>query len=1000
MLGFLMAILVSINTFAFSPAVSPDGKRVVFSYMGDLWEVSVSDSIAHRLTDSKGYDTAPIFSPDGSKIVFASNRYGSYDLFVMPSDGSENPRRLTYHPGYEYPQFIKDNYLYFSSWRTEFRGAIYRIPLTGGTPERVYNFFMNRIIPGPGDSLIFERGFTHSWRRKYRGPANRDIWIMTKDAKFMKRLTHFDGRDAFPMYSSGKIYFVSNRENSGNLFVMNTDGSHVKQLTHFKNEVLDPRISEDGCTIVFTVLGQLYLYHVDSGRLDTLRFKAPMDKKFSDPYYKELTKNAAEIKVSPSGKELAFVVFGDIYVMDTKTHSVKRITYTPEPEKDLSWNPVREEIAFTTLKDGNWNIYKVDPVDDSLFVNATEFKFTRLTDTPFTEKNPVFSHDGKRIAYKTRQGTLWVMDANGQNRRKIADFNDVLWISWSWDSKWLAFSRTALGWREDVYVVKVDSNMAPVNISDHPDDDYKPMWSYDGRRISFASRDEEGNLFIKYVILRKEDADKDAKYFKSLKDSLKSAPEVKIDFDDIGSRIRTVYKFQGGYNYYTSDKWGLNFLIQAEDLNSNDIWMTDLSGHRVKRITKDNVEPKMFFFSGKKIYYLTGEGEIFESDFEGNSKPMPFHLQILVHNGTFRKALFEELWWALNDGFYDPNFHGVNWKEMFKKYLPYARNAYENEDFYQFVRYMLGELNASHLGIWGSDDEFSEKSGVIGIVPVKTRKGIKVLQVIYNSPAYEAGIAKGDVLIKIDGVKLDTIKNYYSALIGKRNKKVKIIRIHEGKTDTLRVKAISYWKLRRMIYKEWVRANKQFVDSVSHHNLAYIHIRAMDMESVKEFKRELYAQRDRKGLVLDIRYNDGGSTHDIILDILRRAHYLYSVKRGEKEKEYRSLFSWDKPVVLIINSNCYSDAEIFPAGFKQLKLGKVVGTPTFGAVIGTDDITLFDGITVFRVPSEGWYRLNGKSLELGPVQPDIYVENPPIYDNTTGDPQLKKAISVLMKEIR
>ena len=203
-----------------------------------------------------------------------------------------------------------------------------------------------------------------------------------------------------------------------------------------------------------------------------------------------------------------------------------------------------------------------------------------------------------------------------------------------------------------------------------------------------------------------------------------------------------------------------------------------------------------------------------------------------------------------------------------------------------------------------------------------------------------------------------------------------------------------------MIYKEWVRANKQFVDSVSHHKLAYIHIRAMDMESVKEFKRELYAQRDRKALVLDIRYNDGGSTHDIILDILRRAHYLYSVKRGEKEKEYRSLFSWDKPVVLIINSNCYSDAEIFPAGFKQLKLGKVVGTPTFGAVIGTDDITLFDGITVFRVPSEGWYRLNGKSLELGPVQPDIYVENPPIYDNTTGDPQLKKAISVLMDEIR
>lgn len=1008
MMSILLLLLTTIKpiVFGFTPSISPDGKKIVFSYMGDLW--ITNDTLAYRLTDSKGYEISPIWSPEGKYIVFTSNRYGSFDLFVIPSDGSTDPKRLTYHPGYEAPLFIENGYVYFSSRRDEFRGAIFKISLSGGTPVKVWNFDVNRIVPGPGDTLIFERGYTPSWRRKYRGPANRDIWIMTRDTKFVKKITHFNGRDAYPMYShyDGKIYFVSNddKENSGNLYVMNMDGSGRKQLTHFKNEVLWPRISYDGKTVVFSVLGHLFLYHVDSGKLDTLHIFATQDKKFSNPFYKTLEKNATEIAPSPNGKELAFVVFGDIYVMglDKKKDecNIRRITYTPEPEKDINWDPVSEKLVYTTLKDGNWNIYQVSPVDDSLLCKATEFKFKRLTNWKGTEKSPIFSPDGKRITFKARQGTLYVMNADGSHVRKLADFNDVLWVSWSWDSKWIAFSRTALGWREDVYVVKVDSSMKPLNISNHPNDDYKPMWSYDGRRISFASRDAEGNLLIKYVILKKEDADKGPKFFKSLKYSLKKPGIVKIDFDGIENRIKTVYRFHGGYNYYTQDKEGLNFLIQAEDLNANDIWMVDISGHKVKRITKGSVEPKMFFFSpdGKTIYYLTGEGEIFKSNLEGSSEPLSYHLNVLVDNQKLKKALTEELWWYLNDGFYDPHFHHVNWKAMFKKYLPFTMSTYDNEDFYVFVRFMLGELNASHLGIWGSGDKFNEKTGLIGITPEKTKHGFEVKRVIYNSPAFIKGIKRGDLILKIDGASLDTIKNFYSALVGKLGQKVKIIVQHPAKQETLCVRTVSFWKVRDLLYREWVRANREYVDIVSHGQLAYIHIQAMNLKSLKEFKHALYEQRNRKGLVLDIRYNGGGSTHDLILNILRRTRYLYSIDRGEREKEYSSLFSWDKPIVLLINSLCYSDAEIFPAGFKQLKLGIIVGTPTFGAVIGTNNVTLFDGVTVFRIPSEGWYRLNGKSLELGPVQPDVYVENPPIYDNRTGDPQLRKAIEILMKE--
>ncbi len=997
MLGFAVSLIISLSsvTFGFTPAVSPHGDKVVFSYDGDLW--ILEDSVARRLTDSKGYEISPIWT--GRDIVFVSNRYGSWDIFVMPADGSEGPRRLTYHPGYEAPLFVKDGFVYFMTWRSDFRGAVYRISLNGGTPEPVWNFNVNRITPGPGDTLIFERGFTPSWRRKYRGPANRDIWLMTPDLKFMKRITSFEGRDAYPMYSryDGKIYFVSNDnpENVSNLFVMNTDGTGRRQLTHFKDDVMWPRISEDGKTIVLSVLGKLYIYRVDTGELKPLSFRLSADKKFSDPFYRTFKSKATEIAISPNGKELAFVVFGNIFVMNLKNREVRRITHTPEPEKDISWCPNGEKIVFASLVDGNWNLYQVTPLDDSLLSGATEFSLKRITEREGTEKRPVCSPDGKKIAFLTDQGTLNVMDEDGSVKR-YDQFNDVIWISWSPDSRWIAFSRTALGWREDIYVVKVDSSMEPVNISNHPNDDYRPLWSLDGRRIAFASRDENGNLEIKYVILRKEDAEKTAEYFKTLKDS--TPGEVRIDFDDIGDRIRTVYTFKGGYNYFNQDKWGLNFLIQAEDLNANDIWMVDLSGTDVKRITRESVNPEMFFFSpdGEKIFYLTEEGKIFRATKEGESTPVPFKVTFLVDNAGFRRALMMQLWWALNDGFYDPNFHGVNWKAMFKKYLPYATSAYENRDFYIFVRFMLGELNASHLGIWGTGDEFNEKTGLLGIVPEKVKNGFRIRRVIYNTPAYINGLKKGDVITKIDGIKLDTIPNFYSALIGKRGKKVKLI---VNGTDTLKVRCVSYGKLRNLIYREWAKWNREFVDSVSHGKLAYIHLIGMNLRTVKQFKRELYEQLDKEGLVLDIRYNGGGSTHDIILNLLRRTHYLYSVNRGEKEKEYSSLFSWNKPVVLLINSLCYSDAEIFPAGFKQLKLGKVVGMPTFGAVIGTKNITLFDGETVFRVPEEGWYRLTGRNLELGPVEPDIYVENPPIYDNRTGDPQLKTAIKILLEEV-
>jgi len=353
------------------PAPSPDGQYVTFSYYGDIWIGSIKGGPARRLTDSEGYESVSLWSPDGKWIAFVSDRYGSDDIFIIPRDGGQPPKRLTYFSSGEYPLFWDENsqYIYFSATRTEYRGAVYRVSIAGGTPERVYDFRMlsATLIPD-SQILLFERGGTAWWRRRYRGPASRDIWKMDLKSGEVKRITDFNGRDAWPMYSkiTRKIYFVSNQgdENSGNLWEMDLRGLNRKQLTFFKEEVFFPKISWSGNVVVFEKLGELFAYDVEENAVRKLNFNINEDYKTTEEIVIKLSKDAREFALSPDEKELAFVVYGDIYVMELEGDNpgkIKRVTFTPEPEKDIAWNPVKEEIIYTSLKDGDWDLYTIRP---------------------------------------------------------------------------------------------------------------------------------------------------------------------------------------------------------------------------------------------------------------------------------------------------------------------------------------------------------------------------------------------------------------------------------------------------------------------------------------------------------------------------------------------------------------------------------------------------------------------------------------------------------------
>jgi len=992
------------------PALSPDGTRLTFSLYGDLWVIDTGGGRAERLTVSTGYESIARWSPDNTWIAFESDRWGNDDIFLMPADASAPAERLTYYSMHDglYGWTPDGAYVLFGSYRHTFSSAQYRVHHTGGMPQMILDFSARDICILPdGETILYTRNGASWWRRRYRGGNDKEIWQKVLPDGISKRLTNAPGFDGYPMFSShdDRIYFVSNRNDDGvkNLWRMNLDGTDPVQLTFETEDIFFPCIAANGKTIAYECDGYISVYDVGNERARPVPISVTEDHKENQETYKVFTSQATEFSLSPDEKELAFVVHGDIFVMsfkEGKPDKTARVTSTPYIEKYISWHPEKKMILFTSMQDNDLDIYTVTPAEKKTFAEDLLFSVRKVLDTPDTESKPVFSPDGGRIAYFKHKRTLFVMDADGRNSRELYPEHDVLWIDWSPDSRWIAFSRTALGWREDVYVVPVDGSHDAVNISNHPNDDYKPMWSMDGKRISFASRNAVGDLWVKYVFLQKPDEEREPEFWETYEPDTGKISVV-IDFDDIEERIHTVAKVQGYYNIIDQSPDGQQYVVFSNNLESDDIWTVDWRGKDLKRITENSVRPKQFTVSENKeqIYYLSGTGNLYKATIAtASSSPIPFSIGMYIDRELEQEQVFREAWWALQDGFYDSNFHGVDWRLMYEKYHDRALASRTARDFQMVIAMMIGELNASHLGVWKRASD-PETTGAMGIIfdGRYTGRGAKVMSIIENSPADEDKVAidPGDIITHINGTEVKANDNIYAYLRNMNGKEIVLTLREPGGTRNVRITPKDPWAIARLVNKAWVRANKDYVHETSHDRIGYVYIASMGVSDLRKFEHDLYQELDRDGLIIDIRYNGGGNIHDQLLEILRRTVYAYSIER-DGQKEYNSLFRWDKPIALLINEYCYSDAEIFPAGFKELELGTVVGQSTFGAVIGTNDIQLLDE-TWFRIPGTGWYTLSGTNLENTPVTPDVYVANAPEQDGKTGDDQLRRAIEIVQE---
>lgn len=996
------------------PALSPDARLLAFDWRGDIWMVPAEGGAARRLTDHVAHESFPRWSPDGREIAFSGDRHGADDIFVVGLDGGA-PERLTFHSDWDriYDWSADGASLYFGGRREARFNLILAVPRAGGLPVRVtHDRAYNVAVSPDGKWLAYVRGYTNWWRKGYRGPASRDIWVRAMEGGPSHHVVAWKGNDDDPCWSGdGRALFFTSERDDGIANLWRQDlaftGDRVDpagppvQLTRLDEDgiqFLD--VSRDGSLAAFEWRGGIWTVPTRGGEPRRVVIDCSGDLKRNPVTRRVLSRGATEFAFAPGEEQVAFVVEGELYaalVEDGELKDPVRLTETDAREKDLAWLG-ENELLYASDRHGSDDIFllrSVDP-DEPRLGRSRYREEVRLTDSDETERQPLVSPDGETVLYRRDVRFLWVMNPDGGGQRLLLDQPGILHCDWSPDSRYVALSYTTLGSAEDIFILDVEEGGEPVNVSNHPNDDFHPLWTGDGKRLSWASRTDDGFYHIKYLWLTWEEADKtDAEREREEETAAKddgdeeeAAPvAVSIDWEDYADRTRTVCTVRGYYWDYDQSPDGKHYALRTDVVEDMELWTVDWDGSRLIRLTRGGANPDRMRWSedSESVRYLS-DGRIQSIKNEDGAHPetLSFSVALTVDERARRLQKYREAWRLLDDGFYDANFHGTDWETVRAKYEPLAAEAVMIDDFNDILREMIGELNASHLGVWGGPrpGRGDDRTGQLGFTPDDDYDGpgVRVEEVLPRGPLDREGrrVKPGEVILAIDGRAIAPRENYYPLLDHKAGEEVDLRVAADGSgKDARTITVTPLASVYRLAQKHWVEENRRLVDRLSGGRLGYVYMSAMGDGNWDTFLEDVFSRAmGKEGLILDVRWNNGGHIHDQVLTFLSRRAYGYTQGRDDREPTFDATQRWEGPVVLLINERSYSDGEIFPMGFKALGLGRVVGMPTFGAVIGTSNTQLIDG-TTFRIPGSGWYRLDGRNLENDPVTPDVLVPEVP-----------------------
>ncbi|GAB4198086.1 MAG: S41 family peptidase [Thermoflexibacter sp.] len=1051
------------NWFRYA-AISPDGTKIAFTFKGDLYVVPTAGGTAQPLTFHEAHDFMPVWSKDGTKIAFASDRFGNFDVFVIDALGGE-PTRLTYHSNSEYPYAFSadDKFVLFGGQRldavshrqypTASQPELYQVAVSGSRVQQVWTVPAEDVqVSKNGQFYIYhdKKGGENAWRKHHLSAIARDIWIFDKNTGKHQMLTSFAGEDRNPVFAPDEksIYYLSEESGNFNVHSLNIQNpSQKQQMTSFKpHPVRFLSIANEG-TLCFTYDGEIYTLKA-GGQPTKVNITIRTEGKKNNQQIIPISGNISEMSVSPNGKEIAYIVRGEVFASSVEGGVTKRITNTPEQERFVSFSPDGNAIMYASERNGLWSIYETKKVksDEPYFYASTLLKEEALIKNQNENYQPQYSPDGKEVAFIENRTSLKILNLASKQVRTLLTPNELYYMSdgdqyfsWSPDGKWILAEYNPVMANAEIVLIPSDGKGKMVNLTESGYSDFRPKWVNEGKQMLwFSDRDglrsyansgaRQSDVYATfftqdswdrfrmskedYALLKdmEEKAKKDKeKESKDKKTEAKKDSSLVIDLEGIKDRKARLTIHSSALSDAVLSKDGETLYYLARFEKGLNLWSTKLRTKETKmeielganfgRLTWDKEMKNLFLLADGSISKINPESKKRES--------VSIRSELNLNAAAERQYMFDHVWRRTKSMFYISNFHGANWDELKKVYeakLPAIGTGYE---FAELLSEMLGELNVSHSGAsYRSFSPNEDNTASLGILIDYdyTGEGIKIAEILKGSPLDKENIKvrSGMIVEQIDGESL-TANIDYAAFLNRKAENFTALQVYDPDTKTrqqITVKPISIGEENALLYRRWVRKNQEEVEKLSSGQLGYIHIPSMSDAPYRTVYEEVMGKyHDKKGIIVDTRFNGGGDlVSDLAMFFTGKKYLDYAIE--SRSVGYEPTFRWTKPSLAMFNESNYSDGHCFACGYKDLGIGKTVGMPVPGTCSFAGWELLQDGTTRWGAVPVSAKNSKGEWLENNQTVPDFQVKNEPELISKGKDQQLEKAVEELLKVVK
>lgn len=1050
--SFSLFVLVLLAGFGFSqgtmllrqPTIS--NTQVAFVYANDLWIVGKDGGDAKRLTSNEGQESLPHFSPDGKWIAFTGQYDGNTDVYLIPSEGGQ-PQRLTWHPGADnVTGWTPDGEsVLFASSREAVptqESKIYKINYKGGMEEALE---IPRAVAGEisedGKYIAYQQiGFWDAEWRNYRGGQAKPIWIVDLKNYSLKMTPQTDNeRHTDPVWLNNVVYFLSERDYANNVWSYNPATNELKQQT-FHSDFDAKSLDGGGGVIVYEQGGYLNILNPANGNTKRLTINVRGDFHWARERWEEVKPiSLANASLSPTGQRALFEYRGEVFTVPKEKGDWRNITRNSSAaDRSPVWSPDGKKIAWFSDVSGEYQLMIGDQ-------EGLEKPKVISIEKPTFFFKPAWSPDSKYIAFTDTDYVLWFTDVNSGITKKIdsdryAHPNRTLNPVWSPDSKWIAYARLLDNHYKVIKAYNIETAQS-VQLTDGMADAISPVWDSSGKYLYFlastnyalnsgwldmSSYDRPLTRALYLIVLNKEDVSplaprSDDEKEKPKEDKKEGTPIVKIDMDGIANRILAVdipqrnyaalYPASDGYLFYSeivANQQGQTIHRYNFKDRKTEVYLTPVNDLAISH------DRKSLLYRSNVVWGILGTGDSNKKIGDGKLEALG-SMKLKINPMEEWKQIFREGWRYQRDFLYVSNVHGAPWNDVLKWYSPWIDHVRHRTDLNYVVDILGGEVAVGHSYTSGGDFPNIDNVpvGLLG-ADFEIQNGMYRFKKIYlgeswnpdiKAPLREPGvnISAGDYLLEVNGQSISTSVNLYKYFEATANRQIKIKVSSKPSAEGARTVTIVPVENENQLRNiDWVESNRRKVNELSKGQLAYVYVPNTGNPGYTSFNRYYFAQQDKKGAIIDERNNGGGSAADYMVDIMARDLHGYFNSRTEGHLPLRvphaAIYG---PKVMLINERAGSGGDLLPYLFNKMKIGPLVGTKTWGGLVGTWDTPLFVDGGRMVAPRGGFYDVNGQwAVEGVGISPDIEVQQTPADVMKGRDPQLEKAVDEALKLLK